>query len=488
VNGTTKIYIFFLTQLKNWSQLVGELGHTDISTRPQFAQRIKRWMQKYKIDRYFDYLLGNPYSYDAPSSKFSGCLTMGTNHRRKLVNKSDADDADLLTPDGDVDSLSSPNKRRKLKDRYEKHEYDEADIPVVEDGEEGHATGEESSIRIGANSDADDEEGRVVVAGSRKRARGTLPKNVISNRPKSSPGFVADDEEQSGDDSDIERDSEEDSEVDEEDEEDEEGHEEDEEDEGEDDGEEEAEVEEVDGMVEEDPVKSKKLSKHHDDNADQLHEDEEDELNSSASSAAGSPRWTPSALELISLTASQTRPPTVRQSSLDPINHLSSLPESPKPVSIESAGQLPSPKPSTEGVDQNVQSQTSASPSSAMAIDDAGIKQNGASNSNDLKAHARDLIPIENTSLEDSTIEPISCLNCGHDQPQVTQLQKEVQSLRRMVSSLYDQLDTQAAEHRQNFEQLARRVSKKDAEIERFQAWRRQVIDAFLSGPSSNES
>ncbi|KAG2176861.1 hypothetical protein INT44_007525 [Umbelopsis vinacea] len=461
-------------ELKNWSQLVGELGHTDISTRPQFAQRIKRWMQKYKIDRYFDYLLGNPYSYDAPSSKFSGCLTMGTNHRRKLVNKSDADEADLLTPDGDADSLSSPNKRRKLKDRYEKHEYDEADIPVVEDGEEGHATGEESSIKIGASSDVEEEEGRVVVAGSRKRARGALPKNVISNRPKSSPGFVADDEEQSGDDSDIERDSEEDSEVDEEDEDDEEGHEDDEEDE--EDGDEEAEVEEVEGIVEDDPIKSKKLSKHHD---DQLHEDEEDELNSSASSAAGSPRWTPS--DLKTLTASQTRQPT-QSSALD---HLSSLPESPKPVSLESAGQLPSPKPSTEGVDHAMRSQTSASPSSAL--DDVGIKNNGAS-SHEVKTHARDLESLENTNLEEMIIEPVSCLNCGHDQPQVTQLQKEVQSLRRMVNSLYDQLDKQAIEHRQNFEQLARRVSKKDAEIERFQAWRRQVIDTFLSGPSANES
>lgn len=75
---------FFFYQIKNWSQLVGHLGVNDVSSRPQFAQRVKRWMQKYKIDCYFDYLLGNPYDYSADSNRFSGCLMMGNQKRRYI--------------------------------------------------------------------------------------------------------------------------------------------------------------------------------------------------------------------------------------------------------------------------------------------------------------------------------------------------------------------------------------------------------------------
>lgn len=52
--------------------------------RPQFAQRVKRWMHRYKIDCYFDYLLGNEFYFNAPNEKYSGCLMMG-NYKKKMM-------------------------------------------------------------------------------------------------------------------------------------------------------------------------------------------------------------------------------------------------------------------------------------------------------------------------------------------------------------------------------------------------------------------
>ncbi|KAI9349953.1 ARS binding protein 2-domain-containing protein [Pilaira anomala] len=70
-------------EIKNWSQLVGQLGLADMAGRPQFAQRVKRWMHRYKIDCYFDYLLGNKYYFNAPNEKYSGCLMMGNYKKRR---------------------------------------------------------------------------------------------------------------------------------------------------------------------------------------------------------------------------------------------------------------------------------------------------------------------------------------------------------------------------------------------------------------------
>ncbi|KAI9469023.1 MAG: ARS binding protein 2-domain-containing protein [Benjaminiella poitrasii] len=71
-------------EIKNWSQLVGKLGLSDMTGRPQFAQRVKRWMHKYKIDYYFDYLLGNDYLVDSLDNKYSHCLLIGNYKKRKL--------------------------------------------------------------------------------------------------------------------------------------------------------------------------------------------------------------------------------------------------------------------------------------------------------------------------------------------------------------------------------------------------------------------
>lgn len=73
-------------EIKNWSQLVGQLGLADMAGRPQFAQRVKRWMHRYKIDCYFDYLLGNEFYFNAPNEKYSGCLMMG-NYKKKMTRE-----------------------------------------------------------------------------------------------------------------------------------------------------------------------------------------------------------------------------------------------------------------------------------------------------------------------------------------------------------------------------------------------------------------
>jgi hypothetical protein len=52
--------------------------------RPQFAQRVKRWMHKYKIDTFFDYLMGTPFDFHAEDEKkYSGCLLMGNYQKRR---------------------------------------------------------------------------------------------------------------------------------------------------------------------------------------------------------------------------------------------------------------------------------------------------------------------------------------------------------------------------------------------------------------------
>lgn len=121
---------------------MGHLGLPD-SGRPQFAQRVKRWMHKYKIDCYFDYLLGNPYDFHAPDEKYSGCLMMGNYQKRKVK---------------DDDSVRSAEENRKRKRTATVNNNDE------------DADGE------GSDSDEDKRKRRapVLLAGSRKRAKGSI--------------------------------------------------------------------------------------------------------------------------------------------------------------------------------------------------------------------------------------------------------------------------------------------------------------------------
>ncbi|KAI8994523.1 ARS binding protein 2-domain-containing protein [Pilobolus umbonatus] len=129
-------------EIKNWSQLVGQLGLSDMSGRPQFAQRVKRWMHKYKIDCYFDYLLGNAYNFNAKDEKYSGCLMMG-NYQKKRPDKRNADENDSSKADNDDFKNEYYNRRR----------------------DESQSDDDEN--------DSDEENGRlpVLVAGSRKRMR-----------------------------------------------------------------------------------------------------------------------------------------------------------------------------------------------------------------------------------------------------------------------------------------------------------------------------
>lgn len=71
--------------------------------RPQFAQRVKRWMNRYKIDCYFDYLLGNHYQFDAPEGKYSTCLMIGNYKKRKP--DSNSNNVNTTANDSDEEEL-----------------------------------------------------------------------------------------------------------------------------------------------------------------------------------------------------------------------------------------------------------------------------------------------------------------------------------------------------------------------------------------------
>ncbi|KAI9278270.1 ARS binding protein 2-domain-containing protein [Phascolomyces articulosus] len=166
-------------QIKNWSQLVGQLGLSDMTGRPQFAQRVKRWMRKYRIDCYFDYLLGNAYNFHAPDEKNTGCLQMGNYQKRNKTSSGKGgnngtppihslsntnDETDSVKSSGSAHLFSSPSGghgRTRKRSRY--YLLTDEDDDDEEDEEENRTT------------DDDEEQERrstpIVLAGSRKRAR-----------------------------------------------------------------------------------------------------------------------------------------------------------------------------------------------------------------------------------------------------------------------------------------------------------------------------
>lgn len=89
--------------------------------RPQFAQRVKRWMHRYKIDCYFDYLLGNEYDFHASNENYSGCLMMG-NHKKKKLDNSEAEN-------GGVNNASANGAGTGSEDDH--HEVAENKIPIL---------------------------------------------------------------------------------------------------------------------------------------------------------------------------------------------------------------------------------------------------------------------------------------------------------------------------------------------------------------------
>ncbi|KAI9484852.1 ARS binding protein 2-domain-containing protein [Zychaea mexicana] len=158
-------------QIKNWSQLVGQLGLSDMTGRPQFAQRVKRWMRKYRIDCYFDYLLGNPYNFYATDDKSSGCLTMGNYQKRKAGSSKTslaATSAAAATVTDDTDSVKSSGSgniggtssgRTRKRSRY--YLLTDEDDEDEEDDNNGTSDDEERQRRSTP----------IVLAGSRKRSR-----------------------------------------------------------------------------------------------------------------------------------------------------------------------------------------------------------------------------------------------------------------------------------------------------------------------------
>lgn len=88
----------------------------DMAGRPQFAQRVKRWMHRYKIDCYFDYLLGNKYYFNAPSEKYSSCLMMG-NYKKRRLNvepniESQSDEEEFASDEHRIPILLAGSRKR----------------------------------------------------------------------------------------------------------------------------------------------------------------------------------------------------------------------------------------------------------------------------------------------------------------------------------------------------------------------------------------
>ncbi|KAI8147156.1 hypothetical protein BJV82DRAFT_378537 [Fennellomyces sp. T-0311] len=118
--------------------------------RPQFAQRVKRWMRKYRIDCYFDYLLGNPYSFHSPDEKYSGCLMMG-NYQKRKSGKAQA----VATDETDSVKSSGSGSRTRKRSRY----YMLTDEEDDEEDDDHHGSSD------------DEHRTPIVLAGSRKRSR-----------------------------------------------------------------------------------------------------------------------------------------------------------------------------------------------------------------------------------------------------------------------------------------------------------------------------
>ncbi|ORY91124.1 ARS binding protein 2-domain-containing protein [Syncephalastrum racemosum] len=184
-------------ELKNWSQLVGQLGLSDMAGRPQFAQRVKRWMHKYKIDCFFDYLLGNPYNFHSSEEKYSGCLSMGNYQKRKGPPVTRTDETDSMRSSDDMGSGSggisaggagvgggsatAAYAKVHRGAKYVSHVRKRAELSNDED--------EELDENEMQQEDSGDEKRRtpIVLAGSRKRLKGAQIPHAAEVSRLSSP-------------------------------------------------------------------------------------------------------------------------------------------------------------------------------------------------------------------------------------------------------------------------------------------------------------
>lgn len=148
-------------EISNWSQLVGKLGVSDVSGRPQYAQRCKRWLQKYKIDCFFDYLLGNPYDFFNVSGEYSGCLAS----RVKTVGGAPKKPGPkpIASP---AKSLDKQNKKRKRRSGAEdddlgdsdEEEDDEDEDDMEMDAKKDSRPGSAKKLKRGKTDDDEDED------------------------------------------------------------------------------------------------------------------------------------------------------------------------------------------------------------------------------------------------------------------------------------------------------------------------------------------
>ncbi|KAI8373224.1 uncharacterized protein BYT42DRAFT_62717 [Radiomyces spectabilis] len=140
--------------------------------RPQFAQRVKRWMHKYKIDCYFDYLLGNEFNFHSADEKYTGCLMMGNYQKRRLDRSRAADEAESVHPPEDSETH---NKRRRVVDRRRRRSLSTEEVQSIVDDEDDNTFSDTATSRT---HEFEKHRGPIVFAGSRKRLREVDPSNL----------------------------------------------------------------------------------------------------------------------------------------------------------------------------------------------------------------------------------------------------------------------------------------------------------------------
>ncbi|KAI7870638.1 hypothetical protein BDF14DRAFT_1499806 [Spinellus fusiger] len=115
-------------------------------------------MHKYKIDCYFDYLLGNPYDFHASSERYSSCLMLGNYQKRRVESMDTVHDSEHVSDEevvlGDRDSCDSHfvPKRRRLE------EEDKYGLLTDEEESSFHISAKKTSLPFDESESESDEE------------------------------------------------------------------------------------------------------------------------------------------------------------------------------------------------------------------------------------------------------------------------------------------------------------------------------------------
>ncbi|KAI7883553.1 hypothetical protein K492DRAFT_235343 [Lichtheimia hyalospora FSU 10163] len=406
-------------EIKNWSQLVGRLGLADVPGRPQFAQRVKRWMRKYRIDCYFDYLLGNPYNFNAgPNDEYTGCLVMGNYQKRRgnrthtmVTNNNTAtshstDDVDSRKS---MDEFSSTTTRKRQKH----HDDDENKDESADNDEE----------------DDDDRNTRrtpIAHAGSRKRARNQpLLTSAMDDQEddekehltSSTTAIVTEEEREAGN------------------------------------------TEDSTQMAEQPPSVYP---------MEYLREDEEDEL---ASSTSSSPATSPAASspepshESLSLSAKSTKPRQQHSSTSPTITTTTTIPPAAPSLSPSSSFKHTDTTAVAPITDHSLLS--SPSPSQPLASSSSVAAVVPTTNASP---------PSQSPSHHHHPHLPSSCQNCTRLQDTVHHLQDDIVLLKQQLSTMQARLDEES-------EAKTAMVHRIDQLCTHYDKWRTQLAEQLLQSP-----